>query len=140
MTCQSVTRQGIGLVSAPRIARQGRTGTVLAPDSNGSQVSSTERTRLEQLVEGTPERAPAHVHLRPRLPHVVVRVLQGLLGEDGALPKEASALRAAQALIEDLQQVRESVRRVDRHVRVRSCRNRASAPSRIARRTAAGTK
>lgn len=52
---------------------------------------------------------------------MVVRVREGLRGEDWAVPEELAALRPPEALVVDLEQVLECIRRVERLERELSC-------------------
>ena len=53
------------------------------------------------------EGAPARVDLWPRLPHVVIRICQRLPGDNGPVPQKGAAPAAAQALVEDVDEVGE---------------------------------
>ena len=148
MTCQSTqtnpcpksrqlqVRAGQGRHSQARIPTRQRatathTGAVLAPDTDRGQVPTSELTVVEELVDSTTERAATRIDLGPRLPDVVVRELERLLGDDGAVAEEGAALGALEALVVDLEQVREDVGRLERHVRVRGCGARGGRAGRI---------
>ena len=98
--------------------KMARTGAVLAPNADRRQVPTTKRTLLEQLVQGAAQGATARVDLRPRLPDVVVRILERFGGDDWAVAEERPAVRATVALVEDFDQVREDIRGLQRHERV----------------------
>ena len=95
-----------------------RTGAVLAPNTDRRQVYTTKRALLEQLVQRASQGATARVDVRPRLPDVVVGVLERFGGDDWAVAKERPAVRATVALVEDFDQVREDIRGLQRHERV----------------------
>ena len=95
-----------------------RTGAVLAPNADRRQVPTTKRAFLEELVQGAAQSATARVDLRPRLPDVVVRILERFGRDDWAVAEERPAVRATVALVEDFDQVREDIRGLQRHERV----------------------
>ncbi len=80
-----------------------RTRTVLAPDTDRRQVPTSNSAVVEELVECTPERAPARVHLGPRLPDMIIGVLERLLRYDGPVPEERATLGSPETLVVDLQ-------------------------------------
>ena len=108
-----------------------RTSTILAPDSDSGQVASADLAALEELVKRAPDGAAARVDLRPRLPLVIVGVLQRVGGDDGASSKEGPALGALEALVIDLDQVREDIGGLERHVGERGWKGDADDVSRV---------
>lgn len=64
-------------------------------------------------MQRTPQRAPTRIDLGPRLPHVVARVLERVLRDDGTVTEEWTSVRPTQALIKDLEKVSEDVWRLE---------------------------
>lgn len=100
-----------------------RTWAVPAPDTNGLQGPVANDTVGVKLCKTASEALPAGVDGVPSLPLIVVRDLDGILGQDRAVPKHG---RVAWDLfpprVEELDEVLERIGRVEGQERERGCR------------------